>query len=77
MPCTYTGSELVLTGQGFVANEVGGGSFWHGLSYLRVMNRPAPATTKAVPAMDLVGLGALIAVLGGTGGLIARRRRQG
>ena len=75
VPCTYTGSELVLTGAGLPGNEAGGGAFWHGLAYLRVLNSPA-APAVAVPAMDIVGLGALTALLGGIGGLVARRRRR-
>lgn len=75
VPCTYSGSQLVLTGSGFPANEAGGGTFWHGLAYLRVVGEPLPAHVS-VPTLDIVGLGALIALLGSAGGLIARRRRR-
>ena len=71
VPCTYTGSSLVLTGSGFAANEAGGTGFWHGLAYLRVLNTPA----VSVPTLDLLGLGALAAMLGGAGLLMGRRKR--
>lgn len=74
VPCTYTGSQLVLTGKGFPANVAGGTSFWHGLAYLRVLNSPAPT---AVPTTGTLGLLSLAAVLGVVGSFMARRRRLG
>lgn len=77
VPCTYTGSELVLTGSGFPANEAGGGSFWHGLAYLRVMNQPMPpaAAPTPVPTLDFAGLG-LLSLLGAGAGALGLRRRK-
>lgn len=75
VPCTYTGSELVLTGKDFPGNEAGGTSFWHGLAYLRVLNGPE-VTPTPVPTVGIFGLGALAVLLGGMGSLTARRRRS-
>ncbi|HNN17731.1 MAG TPA: hypothetical protein PKZ79_03120 [Ottowia sp.] len=76
VPCTYTGSQLVLTGSGFPANEAGGTSFWHGLAYLRVMNQPVPpAAPTPVPTLDFAGLG-LLSLLGAGAGALGLRRRK-